>query len=218
MLLDISEDILINHIINKISFSDLLSITLTSKKLYSICDKPDIWDNLYIEYYFNNIYRKERNKIIDFLAQKVKNTNIIHQFKPKDKYSRCILSIDNNHKTDFDIYQVDLNEVINYYIIRPGEHFELETYLYTNWMILPIRDWYNIGGFFNQGLTFVITINNIRLIDRSRFGNNWAHRLYSINLEPNPTSIEIFSDGKIHQRKKESCRWSNKLEDEPLKE
>lgn len=205
MLLNLPDDTLLTYIIPNIDFCSLLRFVETSKRLYDLCDKREIWDRSYQKVYFRKCYENEYNKMIRYLIQRTYLTTIPQQFQVNDKFSRCILNIHNKHSSVFDIFEYcsKENKILSTSIIQPNERKEIQTFLYTKWFVLPKKEWYNEKGYLNQGFSFLITIHNILLIDRTRFGNDWSHRLYDLTLSTRPHDRRMyFGEKSIYAKRK----------------
>ena len=74
------------------TIKDIYSLSLTSKELYKLCDKEDLWNMAYKKTIAYKYYVNER---INYQI-KPNNKPIIN-----DKYTKCLLMIDNNHETVF---------------------------------------------------------------------------------------------------------------------
>ena len=61
MLLVLPDDTLLTYIIPNIDFCSLLRFVETSKRLYDLCDKREIWDRSYQKVYFRKCYENEYN-------------------------------------------------------------------------------------------------------------------------------------------------------------
>ena len=163
------------------TMKDIYSLSLTSKELYKLCDNEDLWNMTYKKTLTDKYYTNER---INYQIQQI-NKPIIN-----DKYTRCILMIENNHETVFDIYSFTFSssenkyKSLNHYTIEPGYNIQIETYMYSVWFIAPKKKWYMENGYLEQSRVVRVWENPLlsRLIDRELFGNNWSHRLYYIQL------------------------------------
>ncbi len=163
------------------TIKDIYSLSLTSKELYKLCDKEDLWNMAYKKTIAYKYYVNER---INYQIKPINKTII------NDKYTKCLLMIDNNHETVFDIYSFTFSpsenkfKSSNHYTIEPGYNIQIETYMYSVWFIAPIKSWYIGNGYLEQSRVVRVWENPLlsRLIDRKYFGNDWSHRLYYIQL------------------------------------
>tara|TARA_B100000686_G_C16446050_1_gene789526 strand:+ start:161 stop:781 length:621 start_codon:yes stop_codon:yes gene_type:complete len=163
------------------TIKDVYSLLLTSKELYRLCDNEDIWNMVFKKTLAYKYYRDER---MNHRIQEI-NKLIIN-----DKYTKCLLMIENKHEAVFDIYSFTYSPSenkyndVNHYTIEPGYNIQIETYMYSVWFIVPIKSWYIGNGYLKQSKIVRVWDNPLlsRLIDRKTFGNNWSHRLYYVQL------------------------------------
>ena len=163
------------------NINDLYALSLTSKGLYKLCDKENLWNIIYKETLSYKYYRIERE------GYQIKS---IDRSIVNDKYSTCILMIENNHEIVFDVYSFLFSSVENkyssqnHYTIKPGYNIQIDTYIDSVWFIAPTKESYFTDGYLEQSRVIRVWENPLssRLIDRVLIGNNWSHRLYYIPL------------------------------------
>ena len=196
-----------NDIFNLILFyiqniKDIYSLSLTSKQFYKVCDSEKLWIENYQGSLAHKYFVKERiGRKINTFTRPIIN----------DKYTQCILFIENSHEITFDIYSFEFSQKDNlyhsseHYIINPGYEIQINTYLHNIWFIVPQKEWYSNNGYLNQGKVVRIweDVTLSRFIDRRYLNNNWSHRLYFIQLTI-PETKEYIPDftRNIYQSKK----------------
>ena len=184
------------------NIKDIYSLSLTSKQFYKICDSEELWIENYKGSIAHKYFVKERmGRKISIFTRPIIN----------DKYTKCILFIENNHEITFDIYSFTFSRKDNtyysteHYLLNPGYEIHIDTYMYNIWFIVPQKEWYSNNGYLNQGKVIRVweDVTLSRLIDRKVFGNNWSHRLYLVQLTI-PEKKEYIPDftRNIYQSKK----------------
>ena len=202
MLEDLPTDIFQCILFSIRNIKDLYSLSLTSKQMYKLCDYENLWIDNYKGTLAHNYYVKER---------KGRKIHAINRPIINDKYTQCILFIENSHEITFDIYSFSFSEEENmyhsleHYILNPGYEIQIDTYMYNIWFIVPQKEWYLNNGYLNQHQVIRVweDVTLSRLIDRKVIGNNWSHRLYLVQLTV-PEKKEYIPDftRNIYQSKK----------------
>ena len=202
MLEDLPTDIFQCILFSIRNIKDLYSLSLTSKQMYKLCDYENLWIDNYKGTLAHNYYVKER---------KGRKIYAINRPIINDKYTQCILFIENSHEITFDIYSFSFSKEENmyhsleHYILNPGYEIQIDTYMYNIWFIVPQKEWYLNNGYLNQHQVIRVweDVTLSRFIDRRYLNNNWSHRLYLVQLTI-PEKKEYIPDftRNIYQSKK----------------